>query len=61
MTLILFKKVFIEYCFCFILYFFGHEAHGILAPQPGIEPVSPALEGKFLTPGPPEKLPNSLS
>ena len=25
--------------------FFGHEACGILAPQPEIEPTSPALEG----------------
>ena len=28
-------------------------AHGILVPQPGIEPTSPALEGGFLTTGPP--------
>ena len=28
-------------------------AFGILAPQPGIEPTSPALEGRFLTTGPP--------
>ena len=50
-----------QYCFCFTFYFFGHKAPGILAPQPGIEPMSPALEGKFLTTGPPEKSPNSLS
>ena len=30
-------------------------ACGILVPQPGIEPISPALEGKFLTTGPPGK------
>ena len=30
-------------------------ACGILVPQPGIEPVSPALESKFLTTGPPGK------
>ena len=29
-----------------------HTACGILVPQPGIEPVSPALEGRFLTTGP---------
>ena len=32
----------------------GHgtsEACGILVPRPGIEPVSPALEGGFLTSG----------
>ena len=27
----------------------------ILVPQPGIEPVSPTLEGVFLTTGPPGK------
>ena len=38
----------LQYCFCsFMFWFFGHEACGILAPQPGIEPASPALEGKF--------------
>ena len=30
-------------------------AHGILVPRPGIEPASPALEGGFLTTGPPGK------
>ena len=30
-------------------------ACGILVPQPGIKPVSPALEGGFLTTGPPGK------
>ena len=30
-------------------------ACGILVPQPGIEPASPALEGGFLTAGPPGK------
>ena len=28
---------------------------GISVPQPGIEPASPALEGRFLTTGPPGK------
>ena len=28
---------------------------GLLVPQPGIEPVSPALQGRFSTPGPPGK------
>ena len=31
------------------------EVCGILVPQPGIKPMSPALEGGFLTIGPPEK------
>ena len=30
-------------------------AYGLLVPQPGIKPVSPALEGKFLITGPPGK------
>ena len=30
-------------------------ACGILVPQPGIEPASPALEGIFFTTGPPGK------
>ena len=29
-----------------------HPACGILAPQPGVEPVSPALQGEFLATGP---------
>ena len=35
--------------------FFGHEACGILAPQPGIKPTLPEWEGKVLTTGPPGK------
>ena len=30
-------------------------AYGISVPRPGIEPTSPALEGGFLTTGPPGK------
>ena len=30
-------------------------ACGILVPRPGIEPTSPALEGRFFTAGPPGK------
>ena len=29
-----------------MVWFFGREACGILAPRPGIEPAPPALEGK---------------
>ena len=36
----------LQYCFCFMFSFFGHEAYGILAPQSGIELVPPALEGE---------------
>ena len=38
-----------------MFWFFGHKACGILAPQPGIKPTPPALEGKVLTTGPPGK------
>ena len=38
-----------------MFWLFGREACGILAPQPGIEPASPALEGEVLTIGPPMK------
>ena len=34
---------------------FGREAWEILAPQPGIEPAPPALEGEVLTTGLPGK------
>ena len=45
----------LQYCFCFMFWFFGHEAHGILAPRPGIEPSPRAMEGEVLTTGPPGK------
>ena len=35
----------------------GPRASGILVPWPGIEPMFPALEGRFLTTGPPGKSP----
>ena len=35
------------------------QACGILVPQPGVEPTSPALEGRFLTTGPPGKSPGA--
>ena len=34
--------------------------HGILVPQPGIKPTSSALEGGFLTTGPPVKTPTEF-
>ena len=42
----------LQYCSCFVFWFFGHKAYGILAPQPGIEPAPPTLEGEFSTTGP---------
>ena len=48
-------KVFnlLQYCFCFMFWFFGHEACEILAPHPVIEPAPPALEDEVLTTGSP--------
>ena len=45
---------FIECLTILLLYYalvFGHEACGILAPQPRMEPIPCALEGKVLTTG----------
>ena len=55
----LFFKVFIDflnllnlkYDFYCMFWFFGHEACGIMVPQPGIEPVPPALGGKVFNHG----------
>ena len=35
---------FLQHCFCFMFWFFGREACAIIAPQPGIELVPPAVE-----------------
>ena len=45
----------LQFCFCFMFCFFGCEACGILAPQPGIRPTSLALEDKVLIAVPPGK------
>ena len=45
----------LQYCFCFMFWFFGREGCGILAPRQGIEPIPPALKGEVLTTGPPGK------
>ena len=58
----LFFWVFIEllqYCFCFKFWVFGVETYGMLAPQPGIQPTSPALEREVSTSGSPGKSPHS--
>ena len=34
---------FVKYCFYFMSWYFGPEVCGILAPQPGVEPATPAL------------------
>ena len=38
-----------------MFWFFGRKACGILAPEPGIEPTPPALEGEGSTTGLPGK------
>ena len=38
-----------------MFWFFSCEALGILAPQPGVEPSPPTLEGEVLTTGLPGK------
>ena len=58
-------KVFIEFITKLLLFyvlfcFLGHEACGILVPQPGIKPRLPALEGRVLTTGLLEKYPPAL-
>ena len=40
-----------------MFWFFGRKAGGILAPQPGIEPAPPSLEGEVLTTGQPGNSP----
>ena len=51
----------LQYCFYFMLWFFGPETRGILVPRPGIEPAPPALEGEVLTTGLPGKSQQYLS
>ena len=36
-----------------MIWCFGHEARGILAPPPGVEPTLPSLEGDVFTTGSP--------
>ena len=51
-------KVFIEFSTILLLLYaldFGGKACAIVAPWPGMEPTSPALEGKVLTTEPPGK------
>ena len=38
----------LQYCFCFMFWFFGLGACGILTPQLGFEPAPPELEDKNL-------------
>ena len=52
-SLLNFLKYNTVYFLCFG--FFARKACGILVPWPGIEPESPALQGRLLTPGSPGK------
>ena len=46
----------LQYCFCFMFWFFGQEACGILVLlQPWIQPAASAFKGEVLTTGPPGK------
>ena len=45
----------LHYGFGFVFWFWGHDAYGILASQPGIEPTLSALEGEVLITGSPGK------
>ena len=45
----------LQYWFCFMFWFFGHETCGISAPWPQMKPTPLALEGGILTTGPPGK------
>ena len=47
----------LQYCFCFMFWFFGCKACGVLALQPGIKPTPSAFEGEVLTIIPPRKSP----
>ena len=44
-----------QHCFCSMSWSLGHEACGIPAPRPGIEPAPPTLEGEVPTTGLPGK------
>ena len=64
MVTVNFFFVFIEFVtilllFYVLVFFFfsGHEACGIPAPQPGVEPTLPTLVGEVSTTGPPGKSP----
>ena len=50
---------FVTHCFCFTVWFFGHESWETLSPQAGIKLAPPALEGEVLTDGLPGKSPKS--
>ena len=45
----------LQYCFCFIFWFFGCKVCGSLAPRTGIKPVPLTLEGEVSTTGLPGK------
>lgn len=45
----------LQYCLCFLFWFFHHKVCETVAPKPEIEPGPPALGGEVLLTGPPEK------
>ena len=54
-TVKVFIEFFLQYRFCFMFWFFGHETCAILAPRSGVKPLFPLLEAKVLTTGFPGK------
>ena len=48
-TIFKFLLKLLQYCFCYVFWFFGCMACGILASWPGIKPAPPALKGEVLT------------
>ena len=59
-------KVFIEFVaalllFFYVFWFFGHEACGILAPRPGMEPTPPCIGRQSLNHWTPREVPQPLA
>ena len=50
----------LQYYFCFMFWFFGHEECRILAPWGGMELTGPALENEVLTTGTTREVPKKF-
>ena len=40
-------EFFLQYCFCFMFWFLGHKAYGILGPWPGLDSTLTACNEKW--------------
>ena len=40
-------QILLQYCFCFMFWFFGSKTCGISAPRPGMEAAPPVLENSL--------------